>query len=471
MTRLLIILTLTLTLSACTVGPDYERPETTTPDQYRFTIEANPEHNDILWWQQFNDPRLNQLIEEALVNNLDTRIAAQRVEVFAAQLGITRAEAFPQVGYAANAGYDQISTEIGAGKTPGVDRRSAFYNASLQASWEIDLWGRIRRATEAAQADLLAAEENRRAIILSLVASVARTYINLRALDEQLEIARNSLTLRADSLKLFERQQAEGIISKLEVAQLRSEFERTAATIPAIERNIAQLENALSVLLGRQPGPITRGAPLEQLAPPLLPANLPADLLEQRPDLRAAEQNAIAANARIGVAKAAYYPRISLTGALGVASDQLENLPTSGAVLYQIAAGLTGPIFTAGAIEAGVDAAEAEQQIAIQTYFQTLLIALQEAEDALVTHTTTQQEAQSLTRQVAALENYANLASKRYDNGYASYIEVLDAERDLFDARLRLTELNANQLTTIINIYQAFGGSWLQTATKLAEQD
>ncbi len=461
-------LVLATALAGCTVGPDYAPPEVEVPVDWRFATGETLGDVDVLWWRGFGDPVLDALVEEALRNNYDVRIAAGRVEEFAARVGITRSAAFPQITYDAAAGRSQISREIGAGAA-GADRVSDFFNANLNVGWELDAWGRIRRATEAARADVLAAEESRRAVVLTLVTAVATSYVGLRSLDEQIEIARDALGTRAETLELFELQLASGVISELEVAQIRSEFERTAASIPAIERDIALLENSLSVLLGRPPGPIERGRTIAEFALPGIPAGLPADLLRRRPDLVGAEQTLVAANARIGVAVAERYPRIALTGVLGVASDDLSSLVSTSAVLYEAAAAVAGPIFTAGRVEGEIDAAEARARQALDAYVQAVLTALREAEDALVGVTTTSAEIDAQGRQVDALAQYADLAQLRYDNGYVGYLSVLDADRDLFDAQLRAVRLRASLAAAVVNVYKAFGGGWVLEAQDVAD--
>ncbi len=455
-------------LHGCMVGPDYQTPQVQTPETWRTDTAEVMELADSMWWNRFNDPVLDALIDEALRNNYDVRIAASRVEEFSARLGITRSAAFPQVGYDGSAGSEKISGEIGTGKLAS-DRTSDFFTANLNVGWELDLWGRIARSTEAARADLLANEEARRGVVLSLVTAVAQSYVGLRSLDQQLAFAETVLETRADNLELFEKQLEHGIISKLEVAQVRSEYERTAATIPGIRRDIALLENSLSVLLGRPPGPIERGKALEMLDLPAIPSGLPSDLLRRRPDLRRNEQQLIAANARIGAAIAEFYPSISLTGVLGVASDDLSNLSKSSAGLYQLAASVTGPIFTAGRLKGQVQVSEAQQQQALDTYLQSILTALREADDALVTYQMVRDEVDALGRQVESLKVYSELANKRFDNGYVGYIEVLDSERDLFDAQLQLVRLEATQYTAVINIYKAFGGGWVELAEEVAD--
>ena len=299
MRRSLSAIILFSSLYGCAVGPDYERPEIDEPQGWRIEYAEAANVVNTAWWEQFNDPVLNDLINTALEQNRDVRIAAARVEQFAANLKITRSEFFPQLGYGLSGSRDKTPP----GLLPlGTDPVTETYQATINAGWELDVWGRIRRASEAGRAQLLAAEEGRRTVILTLVSSVATSYVTLRSLDRQLEIARSTVQTRRESVDLFEKQFRGGIVAELQLSQARSEYEQALAAVPALERQIGQLENALSVLLGRNPGPIPRGLSLDELAFPGIPAGLPSDLLERRPDIRQAEQNLIAANARIGVA-------------------------------------------------------------------------------------------------------------------------------------------------------------------------
>ncbi|MDX9912206.1 MAG: efflux transporter outer membrane subunit [Phycisphaerales bacterium] len=458
-----------LALAGCRVGPDYQPPKTDVPDAYRFTLDGATGDADAAWWTAFNDPALVTLVEEALRNNRDVRVAALRVEEFAARVGIARSDKFPQVAYGADAAREQISREAGAGKSPSADRVVDVFSANLNVGWELDLWGRVARAEEAARADLLAQVETRRAVVLTLVTAVATSYTALLSLDEQLRIAHQSVETREKTLELFELQLSGGIISRLELEQVRSELERTRATIPTIERNIALVENSLSVLLARPPGPIERTS-LDAVSLPAIPAGVPSELLRQRPDLRASEQRLVAANARFGQAIADFYPRLQLTGLLGVASDDLSNLATSSAGIYQLAASVAGPIFTAGRLEGQRDAAEAASRGALEQYLQDILTALRESEDSLVTLSTTRSEFEVQGRQVDALASYAALAQQRYDNGFVGYLEVLDAERDLFDARLQSARLHASLYAASIGVYKAFGGGWIDRADALTSE-
>ena len=458
-----------LTIPACTVGPTYEPPDIQTPDTFRFATEGVLDATDTKWWSAFNDPILDDLINEALQSNLDVRIAASRVDEFAARIGIQRSAAFPQIDADASAARTQNSREAGIGATGGP-RVSEFFEANLNVGWELDIFGRVRRATDAAIADTLAAEEVRRGIILSLVTSVATSYIGLLSLDQQLAISQQKLQTRQDTLELFELQFEKGVISRLELAQIRSELERTAATIPQLQREIAILENALSVLLGRPPGTIDRAPSLATLSTPPVPAGLPSELLTRRPDLREAQANLIAANERIGLAVANFYPRFALTASMGLASSDLTNLFDLSATTYTLAAGVAAPLFTAGLLENQLNVAQAQEQQALDIYRATVLTALRESEDALVTRTTTIEESAAQQRQTQALAEYADLAQRRYDNGFVGYLEVLDAERDLFDAELQQTRLQASLLSSLIAIYKSFAGGWVTLAEHTADQ-
>ena len=367
---LLAVLAAAILLGGCMLGKDYRRPAVDAPQKWRFEEKDAQALANTAWWGQFQDPVLDDLIQTALKENKDVRIATARVEEYMGKLGVTRADLFPQVGLGAAAGRQRL-TEMGpTGWNPATPPTSYTFQGNLNANWELDLWGKLRRATEAARADLLGTDEARRAVIMTLVASVANGYINLLNYDQQLVIARETLKSRKDSLDIFEKRYAGGVISELELNQSRSEYEDARAVIPQLEKNIAQQENALNLLLGRNPGPIPRGRTLDELALPAVPAGIPSDLLERRPDIRQAEQELVAANARIGVAKALYFPSISLTGAFGFASAELNELLTGPAKTWNYAASLTAPIFTAGRIKGQVMQAEAIQQQALVKYLQ-----------------------------------------------------------------------------------------------------
>jgi multidrug efflux system outer membrane protein len=341
------------------------------------------------------------------------------------------------------------------------------YQAAFSGAWEIDLWGKLRRANEAARADLLSTEEARQSVILSLVSAVANGYITLRDLDKQLEVAVRTVKAREDSYKLFKLRYEGGVISELELNQVKSEYEQALATIPQIEKQIAFQENGLSVLIGRNPGTIMRGKNLDDLVLPVVPVGLPSDLLIQRPDIRQAEQTLVAANARIGVARAQYFPTISLTGLFGWSSSDLSNLFKGAAKMWNWGGNLTAPIFTGGAIMGQEKAAEAIQQQALFNYQKAVQGAFREVEDSLVDQKRTREQLDAQKRQVDTLREYARIARIRYDNGYTSYIEVLDAERSLFNAELSYTQTQGILFQSLVNLYKAVGGGWVVAADKM----
>jgi outer membrane protein, multidrug efflux system len=452
-------------VSGCMIGPDYVRPAIDVPPAWRVEYGQAADLANAPWWEQFGDATLNQLIDIALKENRDVRTAAARVGEFQGRLAVARSQLFPQVAASADATRQRASRDQPLNPIPAsVNPIYANYNAIASASWEIDLWGKLRRSTEAARADLLAAEESKRSVVLSLVSAVASGYINLRDLDRQLEIARDTTKTRADSLQVFELRFKGGVVSELELAQNRSEYAQALASIPQLESQIQQTENALSVLLGRNPGAILRGRSIGELSLPPIPADLPSELLERRPDLRQAEAQLAAANARIGVAKAAYFPSISLTGALGSASTQLSNLFSGPAGVWSYGASLVAPIFTAGAIAGQVEQAEAQQQEALYTYQKAIQSAFSDVDNALIDHAKSRERLVALGQQVDALATYARLARLRYENGYTSYIEVLDSERALFSAQLQYAEQQALVLNALVNVYKAMGGGWVEIA-------
>jgi outer membrane protein, multidrug efflux system len=460
---------MSLALGGCMLGPDYQRPSVEVPATYRFAEEQAADVSNAAWWEQFQDPVLNELIQTALAENKDVKIAASRVEEYLGRYGESRSRLFPQVGADAQGGQARASASTGpVPLDTGVDRTFKNYQASVFVGWELDVWGRLRRLNESSRAELLATEEGRRSVILTLVASVASSYVNLRDLDRQLEIAQATVKLRAESLRIFRLRYEVGTISEMELAQNQSEYELAVATVPQFESQIAQQENALAVLLGRNPGPITRGRELPQLALPVIPAGLPSELLERRPDLRQAELNLIAANARIGAAKALYFPTISLTGLLGTASTHLSKLFTGPAETWSYAAGASMPIFTAGGIAGQVQQVEAQQQQALFGYQQAIQTAFRDVDNALVASQKSREQLAAQGRQVEALRTYARLARLRYDNGYTSYIEVLDAERSLFNAELSYAQTQGAVLTAMIGVYKAMGGGWVTEAERLA---
>ncbi|MCB1688947.1 MAG: efflux transporter outer membrane subunit [Halioglobus sp.] len=461
------MLALSLLLNGCTLSPDYQRPDVETPSAYRYEPKAAAATANTAWWQQFGDPVLDELIETALANNYNVQIAAANVEQAIGIVTRTRSALYPQFGYGAS-GEKLRTPDTGlAAAIPNFPNTQETYQALLSASWELDLWGRIRSLSEATQANMLATEEARRGVILTLVSSVASSYITLRGLDEQLAISQRTLATYGESARLYELQFKYGQTSLMTVAQTQSQYEIAAAQIPLIESQIAQVENALSVLLGRNPGPIPRGKPIAQLTAPAVPAGLPSELLERRPDLLQAEQQLIAANAQIGAAKAQYFPTISLTGAYGSASSSLSDLFKGSTRTWNYAGQVVGPIFTFGAVSGQVAQAEAAQQAALASYKLAVQSAFADVDNALVTNLKVGEQLAAQRRLVAALSDYERLANLQYDGGYVPYSTVLQAQQTLFPAELTLAALRASALSSAANIYKAMGGGWIDEADKL----
>jgi multidrug efflux system outer membrane protein len=467
MRELIIITALVLFIPGCMVGPDYRRPNVDTPQNWRLQEQETRALADTPWWEQFDDPVLDDLIRIGLAENKDVKVAAARIEQFVGQYITTRAALFPQVGAGASFGRERASERGSAPLPSSVENPADAYQALFSASWEIDLWGKLRRAKESARADILSSEEARRGVILSLVSSIAAGYINLRDLDRQLEIAQTTVKSREESYTIFQLRLKGGIVSELELTQVKSQYEEALATIPVFRKSIAQQENALSLLLGRNPGPIPRGKTVDQLTLPQVPAGLPSDLLARRPDIRQAEQNLISANAQIGVAKAQYFPTISLTGVFGWSSVDISRLFMGPAQTWSYAAQVAGPIFRAGAIYGQVKSAEAYQQELLITYQQTIQNAFRDVNDALFDRKSTMEQLKTQDNQLESLGNYARIARLRYDNGYTSYIEVLDAERSLFNAQLSRTQTKGGLLQSMVNIYKSMGGGWVDKADQL----
>ena len=454
-----------LMVSACTVGPDYQRPEVTVPADWTVSYDAAAGLIDSAWWRQFDDPVIDELVSTALMNNLDLKIAVARVDGYLGQLRTTRSEYFPQIGVSASASR-QDDTDTGL-VSPGGPYN--YYQGSLFAAWEIDLWGRVRRLNEAARAELLASEAGRRGVLLSLVSNVVSNYIILRGYDRQLEINRETEQAYAESLRIFRMRHKYGTVSGVEVSQVESEYEDAAQAIPQLETLVAQQEHLLSLLLGRNPESIPRGKSIDELFVSDIPAGLPSELLERRPDIIQAEQSLIAANARIGVARALYFPRISLTGALGTASINSGDLFDGDSQTWQVGGDLLGPIFTFGAIEGQVMASEAAQREALYQYRQAIISAFREVEDALVATTKGRERQTAQGRRTRALENYQRLATYQFDAGTTGYLQVLDANRSLFSSQLDYVQTQTTAFTSLIDVYRAMGGGWVDEADRMSE--
>ena len=465
--RRLANIAIALLLTGCMVGPNYHRPDVNTPQSYRYEEKDAQNTANTDWWKEFNDPVLDSLIIESLANNLNVQIAAANIEQAAGVLTQTRSALFPQVSYAGSGVRERFTENSVVPVPPGTPNPENSYQVLAGATWEIDMWGRIRRLSEAARANLLATQEARRGVILSLVASVANSYIQLRGLDDQLEVSKRTLASYAESLKLFELQFEHGQVSKMIVEQSRSQYETAASVIPNVESQIVQTENALCILLGRNPGPIQRGKSISELTLPAVPVGLPSQLLERRPDLLQAEQNLIAANAQIGAAKALYFPSISLTGAYGYQSTELSDLFKSPSRAWNYTGSFTGPIFTAGAISGQVKQAEAAQKAALLGYRNAILSAFSDVENSLVSRQKLSDQLKAQEGLVTSLREYDRLAWMQYNEGYTPYLTVLYAESQLFTAELSYVQTKTSFLNAFVNIYQAMGGGWINNAEQL----
>jgi multidrug efflux system outer membrane protein len=453
-------------LAGCTLGPDYKRPQVAAPAAFQYEPKDAAATADTLWWKQFQDPVLEQLIDEALQYNTNVQIAAANVEQAAAVLTQTRSQLFPAVGYGAGAQRERAREPAFAAQIPNYPNPTSAYQAALQASWEIDLWGRIRRQSEAAYANVLATDEARRGVILSLVASVANSYLQLRGLDAQLDVAKKTLQTYKESVDLFTLQFQYGQVSMMNVAQAQSQYETAAAQIPLIESQIAQTQSSLAVLIGRDPGPILRGKSVYELQLPQVPAGVPSALLERRPDLLQAEAQLVAANAQIGAAKALYFPTLSLTGAYGNVSSDLSKLFSGPARVWSYAGSLAGPIFSFGAVSGQVAQAESGQQAALLNYQLSIRNAFADVDNALVANQKLREQLDAQVKLVAALQQYSDLARLQYDGGYTSYSTVLQAEQALFPAQLNLASLRAQVFASAVNVYKAMGGGWVSEADR-----
>jgi multidrug efflux system outer membrane protein len=455
-------------LCGCTVGPNYRRPNLAAPAQFRAPEPLPPQQAfslaDLKWFELFHDEQLQALIRRALTQNYDLRDAVTRVEAARANLGITRSNQFPQ--FAANGAveFNRFSRNGSTPLPPELlsSQNRNFGEASLGLlSFEVDLWGKLRRATEAARANLLSADENRQAVITTLVSDVATSYLTLRELDYELEISNHTLETRRESLDLTKSRQKGGVGTLLDLRQAEQLVDTAAETIPAIEQQIEQTENQIHLLLGEPPGPIPRGQSLTaQEIPPEVPAGLTSSLLQRRPDIRAAEQDLIAANAEIGVARAQYFPQLTLSGFLGGQSTQLASLFTGPTSAFNLAPQVTQPIFTAGRLKSNVRLAEAEREHALVQYEKTIQTAFHEVSDSLIAHQRVRESRERQQELVYALEDRLRLAYLRYRGGVDTQLNALDADRDLFSAQLGLSQLQLSEVLTVVQLYKALGGGW-----------
>jgi multidrug efflux system outer membrane protein len=459
------LLAVAFVLAGCAVGPDYSRPKLPVPPDFRGQSPDAPVSEqsigDLAWWEVFQDDTLKKLLRTALDENYDLRIAAARVLDARAQVTVTRSFQFPDVTGNASAAYTRLFGDLSS-----TQQKSLFAPVgTLDLAWELDLWGRLRRATEAARGDLLATEDARRFVMSTLISDVATAYFQLRELDLELEISKRTLASRQGSLRLVQLRYEGGVAALIDVRQAEVLLYTAAETIPDIERRIEQTENLISLLLGRNPGTVLRGrstAEVLALAPPSVPPGLPSSLLERRPDVRQAEDQLAAATARIGVAKANYFPRVLLTAAGGAGGLRIDGSWFGPQGILAVAPQLTLPIFNMGRVGAGVDSAEAQAHEALIRYEQTVQQAFREVADALVEHAKRRESRIQQGLLVDSLRDAARLADVRYRGGVTSYLEVLDTERQLFDAELFLAQSQRDELLAIVRLYRALGGGWVQ---------
>jgi NodT family efflux transporter outer membrane factor (OMF) lipoprotein len=451
-----------LGLSGCLVGPNYKRPPVNLPDQYRNAQPAaSPESvADKKWSELFQDETLIRLVSDALAHNFDVRIAAERVIEARAQVGLTRAQLFPMLDLQALYSGSRFSSIGATPFPPGFSLSTAYTQAGFSLNWELDLWGRVRRLTEAARAQYLGTEEARHGVIVSLVSDVMTTYFAIREQDLELEIGERTRGIATDNLRLIGLRHDRGAASGLDVRQAEQFLYTATAQIASDRRSIGQTEDALNLLLGNPPGEIPRGKTLEQItSAPQLPPGLPSALIERRPDIRQAEDQLIAANAQIGAARALFFPQISLTGFLGGQSQALTALLTSPARMENFGPSALIPIFHAG-LRAGVHLTEAQQREALLTYQKTIYGALREVSDSLVAYDRTREQRVEEQKLVEALTESVRLSNLRYRGGLDSYLQVLDAERNLFGGQLTLAQLRLLELQSVAQLYRALGGGW-----------
>ena len=459
--RSLVLAVFSMLLLACAMGPNYSRPDISTSDSFRMAEEPKdlPSLANMPWWELYQDEELQRLIRIALEENKDLKQAVASIDEFQARLYTARIDFAPQLSATGNVPV----ARLGGVTFPGFPSPFAHYvQGSL--SWEMDIWGRIRRANEASLAELLAREETRRAVTLQIVGGVAQSYFDLRQFDMQLEIAKRTLLAWEESVRIGQARLRQGLINKLDVDQFEAERENAAARIAELKRHMIQKENELSVLLGRNPSQIARGRSLtEQIMPPVVPAGLPSELLQRRPDVVAAEQQLVAATARIGVAQAERFPKLSLTGILGVASPHLTDFESPGTDFGVLAPFLTGPLLNAQTLGFQQQAVEAQAKQAVAQYEQTVLVAFREVEDALVGVSTAREQAAAQERQVNSLRSALHLANLRYKGGLANYLDVLIAQRSLFVTELALADTHRLYLVSVVQLYKALGGGWSPT--------
>lgn len=468
-----------LLLNACMMGPDYTRPATPNGDAWRMAPATAESIANLPWWELLKDHELQKLMRVALQENQDLRIAAANVEQFQAQLIISKFDLAPSLGYTASAiTFHNTNNALSLGDgvvIPGPSGQMGGLDFSRESAhagvkWEIDLWGRIRRSIESTRAQLLSQEENQRGVVLGLISNVAEAYFDLRALDMQVDITKRTLKTWEESVRLSQTKYKQGAIPKLDLDRFEAERANAAAQLADLERQVVQKENQLSALLGRRPMPIPRGVVLtEQIMPPDVPPGLPSDLLQRRPDILQAEQDLAAATANIGVAQAYRFPQLSLTGLAGGAGFQLSSLSTGPFATVGGGATLSGPLLNATALGYQVQATEAQAKQAAARYEKAVITAFKEVDDALIALQKSREQRLAQEQQVAALESAFHFADLRYQGGRASYLDVLTAQRSLFDSELALARTRRVQLVSVVQLYKALGGGWSPPQRQEAE--
>ncbi|MDD5218087.1 MAG: efflux transporter outer membrane subunit [Candidatus Omnitrophica bacterium] len=455
-----VLMILALSLSGCAVGPRYREPALELPQSYRSyaTQQEGEAMINLPWWQVFKDETLQELIREALLNNYDLRTAAARVDEAHAVIGVTRAQILPQTDLTSNVSRDRNSPDL----YPALERLTSTYVGGFNTAWEMDIWGKIRQSIRASKAEYLATEDARRGVMVSLVADVAQTYFSLLELDLELDIAKKTLQTRSDNLDLFNKRLKGGVASELETSRAEADYEQTASNIPELERQIATQENRLSQLLGRNPGPVERKAALSQESfTPVLPGSgLPSDLLKRRPDIQEAEQFLRAANAQVGVAVGDFLPSINLTNFVGGAGERISHVFDSEGYTWSIGGNMDLPLFKGGKNVYGYQAARARWQQSVSTYQQTVVTAFQEVADALAGIDKVRGIREAQEKQVAALAKASKLSRIRYEDGLSSYLEVINADQQYYDAQNILARTLGSQVNYYVQLYRALGGGW-----------
>jgi len=471
--RLLLVASLGLAAVGCALGPNYERPAVPAPATWREIPVAEAQSlANTAWWDLFDDPQLQELVKIALTENKDLKIAVERIEEARARYGFAKADIWPKLDLSATAGRlrfnsgSLIHTPEGDAGVVSQGTETPIYSLSADVSWEVDFFGRIRRATEAQKALFLGAQEARRSAVLTLVAEVARAYFELRDLDQRLEVAKRTIESRREYVQFAKDRFEGGVTAEIDFRQAEAELHRVLTVVFDLERGIALKENELSVLLGRSPGRLMRGRSVnEQTLPAAVPAGLPSELLDRRPDIREAEQALAAATANIGEAKALLFPRIALTGSYGFASTDFDALFEGPSKSWNIIGNLLQPIFHAGRNKRRVEVTESRQRQALYTYERAVLQAFRETEDALVSYQKTGEARASQVERVKAERKVLELAELRYRGGVSAYYEVLDAQRSLFNAELEEAESLGGHLVALVRLYKALGGGWPTEAT------